>query len=201
MLSFNADNHEYKWEDRRVFSVTQVLQSVGISDFSMVKKEVLERAQDYGTKVHKMLELYNKKDLNEEALDLHLVKVLDQWKQFQLFYNIDIHAVEEKLYSKKYKFAGTLDLIFSFNGIGEKNRPKKLCVIDCKTGAYQKSHPIQTSAYVQLLLENMDKFFDISREAYTLTLTDNSYKLNVHRNRNNLNVFLSALQVANYKGV
>ncbi|KKN68338.1 hypothetical protein LCGC14_0452140 [marine sediment metagenome] len=192
-LEFEEETHIYRYKGRRFMSVTQVLETVGISDFSMVPAKILERAQNYGTAVHKTIELFEKNELDEDSLDLRLVEVLEQWKTFKKDLNVNILLSEQKLFSLKYCYAGTMDAVLTLD-----HGP--ISILDIKTGQSYPSHQIQTSAYEQLWRENRSDKHPRLVNRYTLLISDESYQLVPNTTKNDLNVFLSAVQVVNYKG-
>lgn len=192
-LEFEEETHTYKYKGRRLMSVTQVLENVGISDFSMVPAQVLERAQNYGTAVHRTIEWFEKNQLDEDNLALQLLEVLDQWKKFKQDRKVKILLSEQKLFSLKYCYAGTMDAILTLDD-------GPISILDIKTGPSYQSHQIQTAAYEQLWRENRSDKKPRIVPRYTLLISDDSYQLVPNNTKNDLNVFLSALQVVNYKG-
>lgn len=72
---FIEENHIYLLDDVQIPSVTQVLPYNFFGNDSEYNK-------DRGSKVHKMIELYNMKNLNEENLDTVLVPYLTGYKKF-----------------------------------------------------------------------------------------------------------------------
>ena len=193
-LDFEEEGHIYRHKGRRIWSVTQVLENVGISDFSKVPPDILKRAQDYGKAVHKVVELYEKEDLDEYSLPLQLLEVLDQWKKFKKERKVNILRSEQKLFSLKYSFAGTMDTLFTMDD------DPTVSILDIKTGEPMGAHQIQTSAYEKLWRENRSDKKPRIVPRYTLLLSEKRYHLEPHNLKNDLTVFLSALQVANYKG-
>lgn len=117
-----------------------------------------ETAGDLGTIVHTWLEGYIKAVLNKlplpelpinKEIRLGVETVLDWIKKHE----ITFISSERKVYSKKHKYAGTLDAEARING--------HLAVIDFKTssGIYPE-HFLQTSAYVKALEEETGNKYD-----------------------------------------
>lgn len=199
MLTFNPENHEYRFNGTVVPSVTTVLKSVGIPDLSFVDRNVLEKACAFGTSVHLACELWDKGTLDETDLDVELVPMLMQWKRlknsvFDTHGEPDIVLNEIPLYSTRYRFAGTLDRGYLYVKTGT------LVILDLKTGITAKQAPIQTSAYVELVKENSDVHVrKVIR--YTAHILHDSEvgKLEEHKNPSDFYLFQSALNIYRFK--
>ncbi|HAR44666.1 MAG TPA: hypothetical protein DCS05_00430 [Nitrospiraceae bacterium] len=80
MLTFDPEKHRYFLDGEPLPSVSQVKES--LTDFSMVDPQVLRAAADFGTAVHKMVELYLAETLDFSALDENLygpLEALERW--------------------------------------------------------------------------------------------------------------------------
>jgi hypothetical protein len=112
-------------------------------------------AADIGTAVHAYLEKYLKAGINKEPLPPMPVNELIN-KSVQAFLdwtkenNVKFLSSEKKIYSKQYKYAGTLDAEAMVDG--------KYCIVDFKTssGIYPEMF-IQTAAYAKAIEEEMNK--------------------------------------------
>lgn len=61
MIEFDAEKHQYTLDGKPLISVTQLMRKHGLApDYSGVSEEVLKRAADRGTLIHKEIEEYNK---------------------------------------------------------------------------------------------------------------------------------------------
>lgn len=142
MLSFDESKHEYRWKGKVVPSVTQVLKP--LSDYSMVPDEVLNRKRDIGVAVHKAIELDLAGDLDESSIDDIWAGYFEGWKKFKAESGFIVTKSEQKGYSEKYGYAGTLDLL----GELPKTGP---ALIDTKTCAVlMPSVGPQTAAYAEI---------------------------------------------------
>ncbi len=143
-LLFNEETHKYTMGGVTLPSVTTVMRP--LYDFSMVDKEVLRLAGEFGTAVHKTVELYLLSDLDEETLDPALIGPLEAFKAWQADYpqlQGRFH-VENRMADARLLYAGTADLIIDAEA-----------VIDIKTRkANQLTDPIQLEAYERLWLKN-----------------------------------------------
>ena len=144
-FQFTEETHEYHLNGVRIPGVTEILENVGLSDFSMVPKETLERAQRRGTRVHKICELWDKGKLNLDALTLEDMGYLEAWREFLISRSINPELWlfnETPLYSKSLGYGGTPDRYL----VGR--------LYDIKTGVKEKAHGPQTAAYCQIIREN-----------------------------------------------
>ena len=103
---------------------------------------IKETAGDIGTDVH---ELYQKWKLGKpfiEPKDEVIKPMFDKLKKFDKDLGIKPLFIEKKIYSKKYNYAGTLDLICT------TKKSKELTLIDWKTSkAIYDNYIYQTLAY------------------------------------------------------
>jgi ATP-dependent exoDNAse (exonuclease V) beta subunit len=178
MLTFNAERHEYRWNGQIVPSVTQVLDL--LSDYSMVPLAILERKKQIGQALHAAIEL----DLNGE-LDYDTIHPVWEgyfigWQKFISQSGFVVESNEQKIFSEKYRFAGTLDLV------GQLNNESVL--IDAKTTAIlMPTVGPQTAAYAEGIKKPRIK-------RYALQLSpDGKYNLEPCTDKNDWAIFQAAL--------
>lgn len=188
-LTFEPDGHIYKWAGVRVYSVTQILEDVGLSDYSMVPANILVDAQKRGTRVHLICELYDRGELDLSSCDLEDTQYLDQWVKFKKKQGIEtFDLIEAPFYSPQHKYAGTLDRLHGKT------------IYDIKTGPPAPAHPFQLAAYSFLLNERDEITQRFNRIAVHLTPTTckpEPYKAT--KAKFDLNIFLSAKNVHHSK--
>src|SRR5215469_8663322 len=63
-ITFRPEGHVYTVNGRVTRSTTQVLSDAGISDFSMVPRDILQYAQERGTAVHRAIHYEMEGDLD-----------------------------------------------------------------------------------------------------------------------------------------
>lgn len=157
-FTFNEEHHCYELDGKPLPSVTRILKP--LYDFSMIHPDVLRRAADYGTAVHKTVELYLKEDLDEDSLDENLYNPLLAFKAWQFDhceFCEELLSVEQPAYHAKLKYAGTPDLTCTNAVIDIKSRKVNM-----------STDPIQLAAY--------DNFGSGKRKRYVLELKqDASY--------------------------
>lgn len=192
-LTFNEDKHEYTLNGRLVPSVTQILETCGLSQFDSVSPDILNAAINYGNAVHRMTELEDLGKLNENDLDQMLWPVLDRYRQWKHDANVIVFPdlVEKRVYSNTRGYAGTLDRIVDLNG--------RLVLIDIKSGVKSRAHRVQTAAYHQAYQEITKTRQRIQRAC--LYLNEGQCKLDWHESPQDFPAFQAALQVWKFKNL
>jgi hypothetical protein len=176
-LTFDADSHVYRYAGRVVPSVTQVLSI--LNDFSNVDGELLEAARTRGRHVHAMIDLENRGQLDEEALDGELLPYLDQWRLFLRESGFIVTASETQVYHKALGYAGTAD-VGSMQGTS--------WVLDIKTGSMPRSVGAQLAAYQQALEPR-------PRRRLCLILNPDGYRLHECKRLSDFSLFQSCLNI------
>lgn len=188
-LTFLPDTHEYFLNGVKLAGVSSILRSAGFNDFSFVRADVMAAAQDFGMKVHKTTELYDIGRLDETILDPILAEYLNGWKKFLSDYNAAVADIEKMVYSKKWMCAGTLDRVVLIG--------KDLVLVDIKsTSSMNPAVAIQTGGY-ELMYEELTGKKIAKRLG--VRLIENDYKAETYKNVSDKTVFLSCLQVHNWK--
>ena len=185
-LVFNEETHTYFFDGVQVPGVTSIL--APLSDFSMVPKVVLERASQFGKAVHKMVELYCHKYLDEDSLDPALEPYLEAWVSFVDDHKVTTDFVEQPMYHKVYRFAGTPDVIGMVDG--------ERSIIDIKsTAALYPSVGPQVWAYAELAKNN--SMPTTGRYAVRLC-PDATYELKRFPDQGDFSIFASLLTLRNW---
>lgn len=192
-LTFDEALHQYKLDGVIIPSVTQVLKGAGIIDFSMIPVARLEAACQFGIAAHRATALSDKGTLDEVALDDNLRPYLSGWRLFRQEYGFVPDIIEQPMYSRIYRVAGTPDRI------GKWRIDDSIIIPDIKTGsALSPANALQLAAYEMIVKENLTKKEKIKRLSVLLT-PDGKYKIQEYKDKNDINVFLSALSVYNFK--
>lgn len=134
MVEFIEEGHIYLVDGVIVPSVTQILHKVFPEKYAGIPKEVLSAKANYGTDVHKYIEIINKKKPKRPLAyikkycnpDMYQEESIRQYLEILKEYNIEI-LESEKIVTYKDLYAGTLDIKATVNG--------KLAIIDIKTTA------------------------------------------------------------------
>jgi len=163
MLTFQEKNHEYRWDDIVVPSVTHILSSVGVKKIdangqehwnSITGAEFMpddERYSIFGNEFHKFCAYYMKgKDCTYDIALEPWIKGFFKWvrdwgEEFTPIYDL----IEKPLYSQRYGYAGTMDL-------PAYDKKGRVWVIDWKTSVSKAKHwDWQLAGYTQLLQEEL----------------------------------------------
>lgn len=110
-------------------------------------KEILKNRSGFGSTIHKLIEVTLKGEIissdNYDSFLMETMKVFDDWRKG---HDILSQSLEQRLWSEKYKYAGTCDFIGILDG--------KLMILDWKTsrGIYDE-YWLQMAAYVQAFYE------------------------------------------------
>ncbi|MGB8422232.1 hypothetical protein [Paraburkholderia sp.] len=185
-LVFDEGAHSYAVDGRKVPGVTSLL--APLVDYSMISREVMERAQQLGTAVHRMTELHDNDDLDEDSLSDELRPYLDGWKKFRAECQFEPITIEKKLYHPMFRYAGTSDRTGMVKGRLAVIDIKKMMtlgpVIGVQLAAYQELHKADGLAVV---------------DRYALGLRpDGSYRLQPYRDMLDWQCFLSLLTQRNW---
>jgi hypothetical protein len=140
-ISSRDENGYYRIGDNRYMSVTTALSL--LSDFSKVDPSDLKKAAEFGKAAHDMVDKYERKRLNIN-LDNELRPLLKAWISIKKEHEIEVIKTELKIYSTRYIYAGTLDVLAMVKGIRSvieiKTRPYNCTTDALQTAAYQQAY-------------------------------------------------------------
>lgn len=194
MIQFDEATHSYKLDGAPVPGVTSILAPLSAAEYRGVSAEVMERAAMLGRAVHKMIELDLRRVLDEDALDELLRPYLAQWRAFLTLSGFDPLLSEAQVASRRYGYAGTLDLFGRLNG--------DAALIDAKrTAAVPRTAGPQTAGYEIALRECLPDVVDRAASGagdgkiyrYALHLTPERWRLVPLKDPADARVFLAAL--------
>ena len=159
MVEFIEDGHIYLVDGVVVPSVTQILHKVFPEKYAGIPKEVLSAKANYGTDVHKYIEIINKKKPKRPLAyikkycnpDMYQEESIRQYLEILKEYNIEI-LESEKIVVYKDLYAGTLDIKVKVNG--------KTAIIDIKTTAeLDKNWVSWQNSYYELADEPVEDLY------------------------------------------
>lgn len=193
-LRFDPAAHVYTVGGQDVPGVTTVLKPLTAAEYAFVPREQMERAALLGQAVHQLIHFDQKGTLDEASLDPVLVPYLAMWRTFLATSGFMPVMSEQQVLSRRYGFAGTLDLFGTIRG--------EASLIDAKrTAAVPRTAGPQTAAYEIALREMYPDAVShcasgpnggrINR--YALHLMPDRWQLVPFRDPNDARVFLSAL--------
>ena len=134
MINFDEENHIYTVYGKEVPSVTQILREVFPNKYEGIPREILQSKAQYGTELHKFIEIIEKKKPKKPLAyikrycqpDMYQEESIKQYLRIKEENNIEVLANEKMVFYGLY-YCGTLDMLAKVNG--------KLAIIDIKTTA------------------------------------------------------------------
>ncbi len=188
---FVPETHEYFLGDRRLISVTQSMDAVGLTDFSRVPPDVLEHARQRGTAVHQATHFLDEGDLDWATVSPEIEPYVRAWELFKADTGVTLLEIERPRYHATLGFAGTPDRVVVLGG--------KRGIIDLKTYAPDENTGVQLSGYSFLEFGPQPAYDEPKRWGLWLK-DDGKYSLSKpYENRGDEAVFLGALTVAKFK--
>lgn len=193
-LVFDEARHAYTLDGVPVPGVTTALKVCSSADYAGVDPEVMERAAARGTAVHRMIELDGAGRLDEDSLDDQLQPYFSKWRQFLAQSGFVSLVREHRVASRRYGYAGTLDLFGILND--------RYALIDAKSVVrVMPTTGPQTAAY-EVALREQDPWLvpegaKVWRYALQLPPTG-PWKLVPFTSPSDTRVFLAALTIHNF---
>ena len=184
-LVFEPETHTYRVNGVVVPSVTQVLRSAGlaIEPYSPNGDQAMVR----GARVHLACHYDDDGDILESEFAEEELGYLAGWRKFKEETNWQ-SAIREKPFYSERGYCGTPDAIGSFPNQG-------VAVLDIKTGAFSRWHPLQRAAYSDFWPFCFLRFgvYLLPEGNYTIREDE------IHKRRGDLDIFLAALAIHNWK--
>jgi hypothetical protein len=183
---FDAENHEYFLDDRRLESVTEILGDAGLTDYRFSQEWYMTR----GKYIHAASEMIDRGTLDWTTLDPVLVPFCEAYQHFVEDCRPEIILSEKPMYHAGHLYAGTPDRAVTANGI--------TALIDIKTGVPNRATAIQLSAYREMIRVSEDIH---CAKCFSLHLRDDgNYRLDEIKSlKANYQIFLAALTVVRWK--
>lgn len=146
-VRFEPEEHRYYLEPsgEEIPGVTRALEECGLTDFSMVPRDVLARAQERGTFVHNAIHWYEDGVLDDSSLDEETHGYLMAYLAFKNQMRFTPLMVEKFVHNLERRWAGRVD------GVGLIERLDAGVddtVVDYKSGLVLPAHRLQLAAYV-----------------------------------------------------
>ncbi len=139
-LTFDPETHTYRRNGQPIPGVSEVLESVGMTDFSAIAPGVLANAGARGHAVHAALEYFDQGDLDVATMDPALTPWLRAWENFVNDTGVRLDLIEAPVCSTRAPhYAGTPDRTGKHDG--------RAVLIDIKTGAAKPADVVQVAAY------------------------------------------------------
>lgn len=204
-LKFDKDNHIYYWYNKKIPNVTTILSDVGVRNSKGIWESIGfndsfvndEIASDFGIAFHNIAAIILRNKIPS------FPEVMLPWiKQFNRFIhenplvpvcdNEGIPLIEYPIYSERYEYCGTLDLLAMTN-------KEDIILYDWKTSTTNQSHwSLQTAAYENLIKEVLNIRKKIIRKS--VRFTESAYVPQTYKNHmEDFTKFLSCFNVYKIK--
>lgn len=166
-----------------------VINNPGISEQEAVNAHLnaRDKAASRGSTVHSVIEAYKVSGAVIGSVPGPMGGYADAFYQWIKDSSVQVIEQEKTVFSDKYRYAGTLDLLVKLNGNDD------LWVVDAKTnkdGAVYPEHHLQVSAYLAALREQ-----GISPKGGAILALREDGKYNYHQIKENFPVFLACKQL------
>jgi len=187
-LVFCPEHHIYWFGGQRVPSVTGILR--GLDSYVHVDADVLEAARQRGIAVHSATQFDDDGELDMNTVDDMIRPYLFAWRSFRKESGFEPLHQEGRVYSPKYRYAGTYDVIGFMGG--------KRVLIDKKSGdQVPLAAGPQTAAYAAAYEEAGG---DRIQKRYVVQLRSNGdYQLIPYGASDDLQCFLAHLQIHRWR--
>lgn len=191
-IRYEDSTHTYWIDGVRVPSITQALKVAMFDEFEFVSERLLKQRAAEGTELARMIEDFAKGSFDVEKYNPALLEDFDLFAEWHLNARGKILESEKIVASKRWGFAGRLDLVYDLPGIGP-------AMIDIKrTHAPPKSGGPQTAAQVEAYCETTGSDLK-NMPRYLLHIRNGSCTLIPQRERSDLRTFLASLTVTKWR--
>ncbi len=191
-LKFDTENHIYRLENMVIPGFSQIVQDLGLTDFSRVKPDDLRYKREVGTAVHKAIFLHNVGKLNMNSLDENVTPYFNSWLKFIELYHPKIltQYSEKPICSIKWRYGVTPDIVAELK--------QGNTIIELKsTSQMSPVIALQTEAQAIAILETYKLKI---KQRWGLQLIPNAMpKLSVYEDMSDFTVWISAVNFWNWK--
>ena len=191
-IVYNDEMHAYWIDGVRVPSITQAIKCATYDEFDHVNPALLKLRAAQGTSLAKAVEDYHFGRLDVTQYDPDILDDFDSFVEWVEKNRVKIVESEKIVASKRWMFAGRLDLVLRMPGLDG------LAMVDIKrTAAPPASGGLQTAAQVLAYTETTGCAEKIVR--YLLHIRDGRCTLVPQHNESDQKVFLAALTVTKWR--
>lgn len=113
MIEFNEELHQYTINGKIIPSVSEIIKRILPGQYDSIPEWILQRAAEFGTDVHSMIEVYNVHGMYLPAEDERKNHCLDEW--IKLKDGIEITS-SEMMVNYKDIYCGTFDALAKIDG-------------------------------------------------------------------------------------
>ena len=186
-LSFLEKSHQYFLDEIPIPSVSEIISPIYNKVYRGINSEVMEKAANKGTKIHRAIEFKSKYNLKKYDKDIsEYIKAYENFRSDNSSWKL-LHS-EYRTYHKALLYGMTIDEIY------ETNQGIILCDIKTTNTPHLGAWSVQLSAYKAGYESQGNKV----SETYALKLSkDGSYQLFKLKDR--FSVFLSCLEIYRFE--
>lgn len=186
VLIFDEATHTYTVNGVRIPNVTSILKEANLGTEVYWEQWHLDR----GKAVHKACQFLALGELEWTSVDPEILDYVRGYEKFLRENQVRPILVEKRGWNHEYRYASTLDLYAEMGG--------EDCLIEIKTTKVPATAALQTAAQLNCDWEKRVPIHKIRRLAIELH-ADATYKVIEFKDRNDFQVFLSALALNNWK--
>lgn len=193
-LVFSEADHTYYYDRVQVPSPTMLFDEEALCAISEIPEDILVWKSGLGRAVHFAAHLFDIGELRKYSLDQQILPYLEAYKKFKSETGFDPIYSEQIVYSRRWRFATTIDRVGLFKYRGKDG----LSVVElkCTAGMYPTVGP-QTAAH-KIALEEVTGERAKHRYAVQL-LPDESYRIHDYEDPQDETTFFSALHLHHWK--
>lgn len=189
-LVLDEETHIYYLNGVPVPNVTSIIEP--LNNYVGIPKEVLDAKAKIGKYVHMATELYDQDNLDMNSVHENLHGYVQAWIKFRNESGFEIETMEQIVYHPVYGYTGTNDRV------GKLNRVRSM--LDIKTTAVlSPSVGCQTAAYAEAENQYRADGNKIIKRFGIQLRPDSSYRIQEYKDRSDFSVFLSCLQLLNWR--
>jgi hypothetical protein len=185
-IEFDEALHLYYVRGREVPSVSRVLKDLKLTGYFSGAATLEAMAR--GSRVH-LLTQRDDEGSTKPPENSDESGYLDAWREWRSSFGGVVDAIEFRIQSSKFRYAGTIDRIIRFPS-------GRIVVVEIKTGAEARWHRLQTSAYTTAYVEDGHapgiRPEQVERLAVYLN-PDGTYRERLHQNPADLQGWRSAI--------
>lgn len=143
-LLFDEQFHLYTLDGKPVPGVTRVLEFTGLMDYSFLSGERRSYYLERGRRVHNATHADDEGRLDEAGESDEIMGYVEGWRAFRRDYGFTPNRIEQRVCSRRHRFAGTLDRTGAVRDGSE-------IILDIKSGVMPDATRYQLAAYASCL--------------------------------------------------
>ena len=181
-LTFDAERHEFRLDDRVIPSVTQILEAEGVID----ARWYTEESRELGIAVHEWCAADDRGEAGALA-DERIIPYVEAWRAAREGMAVHQDWTEKPVSNSRLMYAGIMDRLVTLD--------KDVYLLDLKTGAPERWHALQTAAYAYCdEMRLMD-----ARRASVYLRDDGTFRFGEHLDGRDVQTFCGIVLLHNWR--